>query len=193
MIRIMKEENMKEEEKNLESDNMSTEDNNVTDNTSVEDGAQNTNNTDTIDWEEKYMQLNDTYLRLNAEFDNYRKRTIKEKSELLKTASEKVIVDVITVVDDFERAIENLVKIENSEATLEGVQLIYSKFLNILTKYSVKEIEAIGHIFDVEKHEAITTVPASKEEDKDKIIDCIQKGYAIGDKVIRFPKVIVAK
>lgn len=189
----MKEENMKEEEKNLESDNMSTEDNNVTDNTSVENNDQNTNNTETIDWEEKYMQLNDTYLRLNAEFDNYRKRTIKEKSDLLKTASEKVIVDVITIVDDFERAIENLVKIENSESTLEGVQLIYSKFLNVLTKYSVKEIEAIGQVFDVEKHEAITTVPASKDEDKDKIIDCIQKGYAIGDKVIRFPKVIVAK
>lgn len=145
------------------------------------------------DWEQKYNELNDTYLRLNAEFDNYRKRTLKEKAELLKMGSERVLQDVITVVDDFERALENIVKADDVKAITEGVELIHSKFLSFLTKNSVKEVEAIGQPFDVDRHEAVTTVPAANEEDKGKVIDCIQKGYTLGDKVIRFPKVIVAK
>lgn len=186
---------MKEEEKDIQSDNMSSEEPNVTDNSSdkEDDSKDIDSKSEQIDWEQKYLQMNDTYLRLNAEFDNYRKRTLKEKTDLLKTASEKVILDIIPVVDDFERAIENLAKTENGEALLEGIKLIHAKFLNTLAKHNVKEVEAIGELFDVEKHEAITTVPASKEEDKDKIIDCIQKGYSMGDKIIRFPKVIVAK
>lgn len=145
------------------------------------------------DWEEKYNQLNDTYLRLNAEFDNYRKRTLKEKAELLKMGSERVLQDVITVVDDFERALENIAKANDVEAITEGVELIHGKFVNFLTKNSVQEVETIGQPFDVDKHEAVTMVPATNEEDKGKVIDCIQKGYTLGDKVIRFPKVIVAK
>lgn len=145
------------------------------------------------DWEKKYNDLNDTYLRLNAEFDNYRKRTLKEKADILKTANERVLQDVITVVDDFERALENINKAEDVEAVAEGVELIHSKFLNFLSKNHVKEIEAIGQPFDVDKHEAVTTIPSPSEDDKGKVIDCIQKGYTLGDKVIRFPKVIVAK
>ncbi len=145
------------------------------------------------DWEAKYNQLNDTYLRLNAEFDNYRKRTLKEKADLLKMGSERVLHDVITVVDDFERALENIAKANDVEAITEGVELIHSKFLSFLTKNNVQEVETIGQTFDVDKHEAVTTIPATKEEDKGKVIDCIQKGYTLGDKVIRFPKVIVAK
>lgn len=145
------------------------------------------------DWEEKYNQLNDTYLRLNAEFDNYRKRTLKEKADLLKMGSERVLQDVITVVDDFERALENIAKANDVEAITEGVELIHGKFVNFLTKNSVQEVETIGQPFDVDKHEAVTMVPAANEEDKGKVIDCIQKGYTLGDKVIRFPKVIVAK
>lgn len=145
------------------------------------------------DWEAKYNDLNDSYLRLNAEFDNYRKRTLKEKAELLKSGSERVLIDVIAVVDDFERALDNISKTEDIEAVKEGVDLIYTKFVNFLTKQGVTEIETIGQPFDTDKHEAITTIPAQNEEDKDKIVDSIQKGYMLGDKVIRYPKVIVAK
>lgn len=144
-------------------------------------------------WEQKYNELNDSYLRLNAEFDNFRKRTAKEKAELLKMGGERVLLDIITIVDDFERALETISKTSDSEAIIEGVELIYNKFKSFLTKHGVTEIATIGEPFDVDKHEAITTIPAQKEEDKNKIIDCIQKGYMLGDKVIRFPKVIVAK
>lgn len=145
------------------------------------------------DWEAKYNELNDSYLRLNAEFDNYRKRTLKEKAELLKSGSERVLIDIISVVDDFERALENVSKTEDIEAVKEGVDLIYSKFITFLTRHGVKEIETIGHTFDTDKHEAITTVPAQSEDDKDKIVDSVQRGYTLDDKVIRYPKVIVAK
>lgn len=145
------------------------------------------------DWAAKYNELNDSYLRLNAEFDNYRKRTLKEKAELLKSGSERVLLDVINVVDDFERALDNISKTEDVEAVKEGVDLIYSKFVNFLTKHGVKEIETIGQPFDTDRHEALTTVPAQTEEDKDKIVDSVQKGYMLDDKVIRYPKVIVAK
>lgn len=140
------------------------------------------------DLEKKFEDLNDSYLRLHAEFDNYRRRTMKEKADLLKTGNEKAILGVLTIVDDFERALPNI-----PDDTREGVELIYNKFLNFLAQNGVKEIEALGETFDTEKHEAITTVPAQSEDQKDKIIDCIQKGYTLNDKVIRFPKVIVAK
>ena len=145
------------------------------------------------DWEAKYNELNNSYLRLNAEFDNYRKRTLKEKADLLKSGSERVMIDILSVVDDFERALENVSKTENVDAIKEGIDLIYNKFVNFLNKHGVKEIETIGHLFDTDKHEAITTVPAQSEEDKDKIVDSVQKGYALNEKVIRYPKVIVAK
>lgn len=145
------------------------------------------------DWEAKYNELNNSYLRLNAEFDNYRKRTLKEKAELLKSGSERVLLDIIAVVDDFERALDNISKTEDIDAVKEGIDLIYSKFSSFLTKHGVKEIETIGHAFDTDKHEAVTTIPAQSEEDKDKIIDSIQKGYTLDDKIIRYPKVIVAK
>lgn len=140
------------------------------------------------DLEKKFEDLNDSYLRLHAEFDNYRRRTMKEKADLLKTGNEKAILGVLTIVDDFERALPNI-----PDDAREGVELIYNKFLNFLAQNGVKEIEALGETFDTEKHEAITTVPAQSEDQKDKIIDCIQKGYTLNDKVIRFPKVIVAK
>ncbi|QIK55337.1 nucleotide exchange factor GrpE [Dysgonomonas sp. HDW5B] len=140
------------------------------------------------DFEKKFEDLNDSYLRLHAEFDNYRRRTMKEKADLLKTGNEKAILGVLTIVDDFERALPNI-----PDDAREGVELIYSKFLNFLAQNGVKEIDALGETFDTEKHEAITTVPAQSEDQKDKVIDCIQKGYTLNEKVIRFPKVIVAK
>ncbi|MBF0574878.1 nucleotide exchange factor GrpE [Dysgonomonas sp. GY617] len=140
------------------------------------------------DLEKKFADLNDSYLRLHAEFDNYRRRTMKEKADLLKTGNEKAILGVLSIVDDFERALPNI-----PEDAKEGVELIYSKFQNFLAQNGVKEIDSLGEIFDTDKHEAITTIPAQSEDQKDKIIDCIQKGYTLNDKVIRFPKVIVAK
>lgn len=140
------------------------------------------------DLEKKFEDLNDSYLRLHAEFDNYRRRTMKEKADLLKTGNEKAILGVLSIVDDFERALPNI-----PEDAKEGVELIYSKFQNFLAQNGVKEIDSLGELFDTDKHEAITTIPAQSEDQKDKIIDCIQKGYTLNDKVIRFPKVIVAK
>lgn len=167
-------------------------DENVTDNQG-EDVNKESNDDNLTDWEDKYNQLQNSYLRLNAEFDNYRKRTLKEKADLLKFGSERILQDVINVVDDFERALTNINSSQDVDAVKEGVNLIYDKFKNFLTKHGVKEIEAVGQTFDTDKHEAITTIPASSEEDKDKVVDCVQKGYTLDDKVIRYPKVIVAK
>lgn len=143
--------------------------------------------------EEKYNELNNSYLRLHADFDNFRKRTMKEKADLIKMGGERIFVDMLPVVDDFERALDSIKTAEDVEAVKEGIDLIYNKFLSFLTRQGIKEIAAIGEPFNTERHEAITTIPAQNEEDKDKIIDCIEKGYALDDKVIRFPKVIVAK
>lgn len=156
--------------------------------------ANDVNESDNLtDWENKYNQLQDSYLRLNAEFDNYRKRTSKEKAEASRNGSERVLIDIVNVVDDFERALDNISKTEDIVAVKEGIDLIYGKFKNFLAKHGVKEINTIGEDFDTDKHEAITTVPAADESSKDKIVDCIQKGYILDDKIIRYPKVIVAK
>ncbi|HCO67376.1 MAG TPA: nucleotide exchange factor GrpE [Dysgonomonas sp.] len=140
------------------------------------------------DLENKFTELNDSYLRLHAEFDNYRKRTMKEKADLLKSGGEKVILGVLPIIDDFERALPLI-----PEDAREGVELIYSKFKTFLTQNGVTEIDPVGETFDTERHEAVTTIPAQNEEQKDKVVDSIQKGYMLNDKVIRFPKVIVAK
>ncbi|MDR0824509.1 MAG: nucleotide exchange factor GrpE [Prevotella sp.] len=184
---------MKEEfkDKDLDKEEFSETDNLT--NNQTEETSETDANDNVTDWEAKYSELNDSYLRLNAEFDNYRKRTLKEKAELLKSGSERVLIDIISVVDDFDRALDNISKTEDIEAVKEGINLIYSKFTNFLTRHGVKEIETIGHPFDADKHEAITTIPAQSEEDKDKIVDSVQKGYTLDDKVIRYPKVIVAK
>ena len=143
--------------------------------------------------QQKYDTLNDNYLRLNAEFDNYRKRTMKEKADLIKSGGERVLLDVITLVDDFERAQTALEGAENKNAILEGMELIHQKFQNFLKQHGVTEVEAIGQPFDPDRFEAITTVPVSDDAQKGIIIDCIQKGYELGEKTIRFPKVIVGE
>jgi len=140
------------------------------------------------DLENKFSELNDSYLRLHAEFDNYRKRTLKEKADLQKTGNEKAILGVLPIVDDFERALTVL-----PEDAKEGFELIYNKFKSYLAQNGVKEIDAVGQPFDTERFEAITTIPAQNEEQKNTVVDCIQKGYTLNDKVIRFAKVIVAK
>jgi molecular chaperone GrpE len=143
--------------------------------------------------QEKYDNLNNSYLRLHAEFDNYRKRTLKEKMEIIKAGGERVLTDMIPLVDDFERALQTVQNADHKEAIVEGLELIYSKFVSFLNQNGVKEIETIGEIFDADKFEAITTTPVQDESQIDVVVDCVQKGYILNEKVLRFPKVIVGK
>ena len=138
----------------------------------------------------KYAELNDTYLRLYSEFDNYRKRTAKEKLELSATASAAVMKDLLPVLDDFERALQNMEK-NGNEADLQGVTLIYNKFRSTLQKRGLEEIVAIDCEFNTDEHEALTMVPAPDESKKGKVIDVIQKGYKLNGTVIRFARVVV--
>lgn len=141
----------------------------------------------------KCAELNDKNLRLMAEFDNYRKRTMKERIDLLKTASEKVLVDMLPLVDDFERGLKAMETSEDVQAVKDGVELIYSKFIAFLLQNGVKSIPTENEVFDTEFHEAITTFPAPSEDLKGKIIDCVSKGYTMNEKVIRFSKVVVGE
>ena len=142
---------------------------------------------------EKYSTLSDAHLRLMADFDNYRKRTIKEKADLIKNAGERIIVDFLPIIDNFERAIKSMETTEDVAAVKEGVVLIYQQIINMLRQNGVKPIETEGSDFDTEFHEAITTIPAPSPELKDKIIDCTTKGYTMNDKVIRHSKVVVGQ
>lgn len=135
----------------------------------------------------------DDYLRLMAEFDNYRRRTLREKADLIKTGGESCMKAILPVIDDFERALQAVNNSNDVEALKEGVDLIYNKFRSYLDQNGVKEMETIGVEFDADKHEAIAQIPAATPEQKGKIIDCTQKGYTLNDVVIRFPKVVVAQ
>ncbi len=138
-------------------------------------------------------ELNDKYLRLSAEFDNYRKRTLRERMELTKTAAESVMLSILPVTDDFERAMQSIEQGMDFEAVKEGILLIYNKFKEFNKQNGITEIEAAGKPFDTDLHEALTKIPAPSEELKGKIIDVIQKGYYLNDKVIRFAKVVVGE
>jgi molecular chaperone GrpE len=138
----------------------------------------------------KVNELNDKYLRLYSEFDNFRKRTLKEKIDLSRTASEDVIKDLLPVLDDFDRAIASMASTDNIEAIKEGEQLIHAKMKAIFASKGLQEIKSIGENFDTDFHEAITSIPAPTEDLKNKVIDEVQKGYTLHDKVIRFSKVI---
>jgi molecular chaperone GrpE len=142
---------------------------------------------------QKCNDLNDKNLRLMAEFDNYRKRTLKERMDLLKTANEGVLVDMLPLIDDFDRAMKAMETSEDVRAVKDGIELIYNKFIAFLLQKGVKAIPDIDQLFDTEYHEAITTFPAPTEEQKGKIIDCVSKGYTLNDKVIRFSKVVVGE
>lgn len=141
----------------------------------------------------KYNELNNSYLRLHAEFDNFRKRTMKEKADIIKSGGERVLTDMLPLADDFERAMQALHAAEDKAAMVEGMDLIYSKFVNFMNQHGVKEIEAVGQPFDADRFEAITTVPVQDADQKGLIIDCVQKGYELNDKIIRYPKVIVGE
>ena len=135
----------------------------------------------------------DKYLRLSAEFDNYRKRTLKEKAELIKNGGEKTLTAILPVLDDFERALKNMEALEETKAMKEGVELIFSKFQKILGQEGLQKIETEGQAFDTDFHEAIALIPAPSEDLKGKILDCVQTGYMLNEKVIRHAKVAVAQ
>lgn len=140
---------------------------------------------------EELAALKDKHIRLTAEFDNFRKRTMKEKLDLVKTGGEGVLKNLLPVVDDFERAMQSIETAEDIESLKEGVNLIYNKFKSYLDQNGIKEIEAVDAEFDTDKHEALTKIPAPTEEQKGKVVDVIEKGYYIHEKVLRFAKVVV--
>lgn len=142
---------------------------------------------------EEAKELKDKYLRLSAEFDNYRKRTMKEKAELILNGSEKSLSSVLPIVDDFERALKNMDTANDVNAVKEGVQLIYNKFISVLEKNGVKAIDTKDQPLDTDYHEAIAVIPAPTEEQKGKILDCVLTGYTLNDKVIRHAKVVVGE
>lgn len=135
----------------------------------------------------------DKYLRLSAEFDNYRKRTMREKAELILNGGAKSITSILPVIDDLERAVSTMQTATDVEAIKEGVELIYSKFLSILGQNGVKAIETKNQPLDTDYHEAIAVIPAPSEEQKGKILDCVQTGYTLNDKVLRHAKVVVGE
>ena len=143
--------------------------------------------------EEKLAELQDKYLRLSAEYDNYRKRTLKEKMELHDGAKEDVFINILPVVDDLGRALEVMQSAKDLEAVKEGMTLIYSKFTNYLSTQGLKEIDALGKALDTDQHEAITKIPVDNKKKKGKVVDVIEKGYKLRDKVIRFAKVVIGE
>lgn len=142
---------------------------------------------------EKVAVLEDKYLRQVAEFDNYRKRTMKEKAELIKNGGERTIESILPVLDDFERALANMAKDENAAEIMTGVELIYNKFVGILKQNGLQKMETEGAEFNTDFHEAIAMVPTPDEKMKGKVLDCIQAGYTLNDKVIRHAKVAVGE
>lgn len=143
--------------------------------------------------EEKVALVSEKYLRLSAEFDNYRKRTVKEKAELIKNAGEEVLSRILPVVDNFERALASIEQSDDVAALRQGVELIYSSFKDFLTQNGVEEIKCLHTDFNTDEQEAVTKIPAPSEELKGKVVDCIQKGYMLNGKVMRFAKVVVGE
>lgn len=143
--------------------------------------------------EEKYNELHDKYLRLSAEFDNYRKRSLRERAELIKTAGDEVLKQILPVIDNFERALKAMDQANDIDALKEGVVLIYNNFKDFIQQQGIKEIPALNEPFNLDVHEAVAIIPAPAEEQKGKIIDVVQKGYILHEKVIRFSKVVVGE
>lgn len=168
----------------------------------VESGDESNNSSDSNESDEKSPlekaqeqidELKDKYLRSVAEFDNYRKRTLKEKAELILNGSEKAVGAVLPILDDMERAIANGEKTDDPQVLREGISLIYAKFQKVLESLGVKEIETADAEFDTDVHEAIAMVPGMGDDKKGKVLDCVQKGYKLNEKVIRHAKVAVGQ
>jgi molecular chaperone GrpE len=149
--------------------------------------------TQDVSVEEKLAEMQDRYLRLSAEFDNYRKRTLREKMELTKNAGENILMSIIPVMDDFERAMKLMETASDCIAMKSGIDLIYNKFSEFLKQNGIKEIESLNTDFNVDLHEAVTKVPVEDELMKGKVVDVVVKGYWLNNKVMRFSKVVVGE
>lgn len=143
--------------------------------------------------ENKLTESEEKYVRLSAEFDNYRKRTLKEKMDLTKSAGEGVLMNILPIIDDFGRAMQSMQDEHEEGAIKDGIELIYNKFNDFLKQNGVKAIGEKGSEFDTDIHEAVTKIPAPEENLKGKVVDVIQKGYSLNDKVIRFAKVVIGE
>ncbi len=142
---------------------------------------------------QEVKEWHDKYLRLSAEFDNYRKRTLREKADLLRLANEDLLKDLLTVIDDFERGIITIDKSEDLEALKSGIHLIYNKFSDFIKQKGLTEIQALKAPFDIDYHEAVTKIPAPSKELKGKVVDVLEKGYILNEKVVRYAKVVVGE
>jgi molecular chaperone GrpE len=162
-------------------------------NTSVnnEENTAETANESVRDFEAELLEKDDKYLRLYAEFENYKRRTLAERIELFKTAGQEIMLAMIPVLDDFERALKAMENATDVASVKEGIDLVSHKFKNTLVAKGLKPMESIGQTFNADLHEAITNIPAPSEDLKDKVIDEVEKGYYLGDKVIRYAKVVV--
>ncbi|MFW6351882.1 MAG: nucleotide exchange factor GrpE [Bacteroidota bacterium] len=196
---VTSEDQQKEQNEEVQSENLNEDIKGPANDKEVEEEV--TINNDAAEEEEDEKELlkrqleeqKDKYIRLVAEYDNFRKRTLREKMELSKSAGESVLLSLLPVIDDFDRALSHLDDSQNIEAVKEGINLIYSKFQDFLKQQGISEIETIEEEFNGDLHEAVTKIPAPSEDMKGKIIDCVQKGYKLNDKVIRHPKVVVGE
>ncbi len=188
---MQEQENIKQEQKDNQQPDEHADDNGQAD----ENGAENQESTETqlADAKEQLAQMQDRLLRQMAEFDNYRKRTIKEKAELVMNGSAGIVTDILPVIDDMERAIKNAAESTDYNALKEGIELIYNKLMHTLEQKGVKKICPKNEPFNVDFHEAIAMVPAPDEESKGLVIDCAIDGYMLNDKVLRHAKVAVAQ
>ncbi len=143
--------------------------------------------------EERLNESENKYLRLAAEFDNYRKRTLREKAELTKLAGESILGGLLPVIDDFDRAVESINNTRETDAIKKGVEIIHVKFRDFLKQKGVKEIQALGNEFNTDLHEAVTKIPVTSKKDKGKIVEVVEKGYLLHDKVLRYAKVVVGE
>ena len=191
----MKEEEIKNQEEENILDNEENSENSK--NSETSESTENAENSDEKDPLETALdeieQLKDKYLRSVAEFDNYRKRTLKEKAELILNGGEKAVQAILPVIDDMERALENGEKTDDPAVLREGMELIYQKFMKALESLGVKKIETEDGDFDTDMHEAVAMVPGMGDDKKGKVIDCLQTGYQLNDKVIRHAKVAVGQ
>jgi len=194
---MAKEQENQEEKVDESIENQDTVNETVTDNdanTEQESAADSTEEVDELSVLKNDIEvLKDKHLRLQAEYDNYRRRTLKEKADLIMSANQKILKDLLPVVDDLDLAMENMAKTEDVQSLREGIDLIMKKFQSFLTQQGVAEITAKGETFDVDKHEAIAKFPAPSEDMKGKIIDVTKKGYTLNGNVMRFAQVVVGE
>lgn len=189
---LQKEESLNEQNE-AGNENDASQKNNEGNNNAQENVEQEEPKSETELLKEELEALKDKYLRSVAEFDNYKKRTLKEKTELILNGSEKTVTAFLPILDDMERAIANFGKAENIEAVEEGWELIFTKFIKVLDSLGVKKIDTDEADFNVDYHEAVAMVPGMGDDKKGKVIDCVQTGYTLNDKVIRHAKVAVGQ